>query len=72
MKLKNNIVEQIKNVRTRRRIGERLDISDQQVYQLLRVNRENGVLTKITALKCIAEVVGLPIDEIIEESLELS
>lgn len=72
MKIKNTIVEQVNSIRGRRRIGHSLDISDQMVYMHLKENRENGVLTKLSALKCIAEQVGMNVEEILDYSTEVT
>lgn len=72
MKLKNDIVQKINNVPVRRRLGEKLNIGDQMLYHHLRVNREDGCLTRMTALVFIAQEVGLKVDELLETGTEVS
>jgi len=68
MKVKKEILEKIDNPRSRTRIALRLGCGEQNVANLIRKNFENGALTKMIALKAIAEETGLSLDEILEET----
>jgi hypothetical protein len=69
MKLKQEIVDRLNNPPTRRRISAKLkSCGDQAIYKHLRGNSENGRLTKMDALKAIAEETGLSIDELLDDS----
>jgi hypothetical protein len=71
MKLKQEIVDRLNNPPTRRRISAKLkSCGDQAIYKHLRGNAENGRLTKMDALKAIAEELGLSIDDLLEDSAE--
>ena len=69
MKLKQEIIDRLNNPPTRRRISAKLkSCGDQAIYKHLRGNSENGRLTKMDALKAIAEETGLSIDELLDDS----
>lgn len=71
MKLKQEIIDRLNNPPTRRRISAKLkSCGDQAIYKHLRGNAENGRLTKMDALKAIAEETGLSIDELLEDSTQ--
>lgn len=59
MKLKTEIIEQVQNVPSRRRVGEKLGMSDTVLYRHLSDNKENGRLTKMDALTAIATEIGI-------------
>lgn len=71
MKLKTEIIEQVQNVPSRRRIGEKLDVSDLVMYRLFRENKENGRLTKMDALVAIGAEIGITnvMDLVIEDAV---
>ena len=72
MKLKQEIIDRLNNPPTRRRISAKLkSCGDQAIYKHLRGNAENGRLTKMDALKAIAEETGLSIDDLLEDSAEV-
>lgn len=72
MKLKQEIIDRLNNPPTRRRISAKLkSCGDQAIYKHLRGNAENGRLTKMDALKAIAEETGLSIDDLLEDSTEV-
>src|SRR5690242_19569560 len=67
MKLKQEVVDKLNNPPTRRRISAKLkSCGDQAIYKHLRGNSDNGRLTKMDALKAIAEETGLTIDQLLE------
>ena len=71
MKLKQEIVDRLNNPPTRRRISAKLkSCGDQAIYKHLRGNADNGRLTKMDALKAIAEETGLTIDQLLEDPAE--
>jgi hypothetical protein len=71
MKLKQEIIDRLNNPPTRRRISAKLkSCGDQAIYKHLRGNSENGRLTKMDALKAIADETGLAIDDLLEDSTE--
>ena len=68
MKLKQEIIDKLNNPPTRRRISAKLkSCGDQAIYKHLRGNSDNGRLTKMDALKAIAEETGLGIDQLLED-----
>ena len=72
MKLKQEIIDRLNNPPTRRRISAKLkSCGDQAIYKHLRGNAENGRLTKMDALRAIAEETGLSIDDLLEDSTEV-
>jgi len=72
MKLKQEIIDRLNNPPTRRRISAKLkSCGDQAIYKHLRGNAENGRLTKMDALKAIAQETGLSIDDLLEDSTEV-
>ena len=72
MKLKQEIIDLVNNPPTRRRISAKLkSCGDQAIYKHLRGNAENGRLTKMDALKAIAEETGLSIDDLLEDSAQV-
>jgi len=71
MKLKQEIIGRLNNPPTRRRISAKLkSCGDQAIYKHLRGNADNGRLTKMDALKAIAEETGLTIDQLLEDPAE--
>ncbi|HYC30545.1 MAG TPA: hypothetical protein VEB42_17035 [Chitinophagaceae bacterium] len=71
MKLKKEIVDKLNNPPTRRRISAKLkSCGDQAIYKHLRGNSDNGRLTKMDALKAIAEETGLTVDQLLEDPSE--
>ena len=72
MKLKQEIIDRLNNPPTRRRISAKLkSCGDQAIYKHLRGNADNGRLTKMDALRAIAEETGLSIDDLLEDSTEV-
>lgn len=67
MKVRQSILDQINNVESRRKIGERLGIADQMVYIHIKKNAVDGPLTKMKALQAISEVTEIPVMEILED-----
>ena len=55
-------------VKTRVLIALALDLSEQTVNRYLTQNREDGPITRVTALKIIQEETGLTQDQILTES----
>ena len=71
MKVKQEILDQVNNVPSRRRISEKLGIGDQMLYKHLLANNSNGALTKMKALVAISEETGIAVDQILEEDSEV-
>lgn len=69
MKVKQSILDQINNVDSRRRISEKLGIGDQMLHKHITANKANGQLTKMVALKAIAEVTGVSVEDMLEEEI---
>jgi DeoR/GlpR family transcriptional regulator of sugar metabolism len=56
MKLRNDILEKVRNsTEIRREFARQLDVSDASIGRYLKENAENGELTKVIAIKIIAE-----------------
>lgn len=70
MKIKKSIIEKINNVDFRRRISAALGIGDQMLYTHLRINKEDGRLTKMDALTVISKEVGISVAEILDITKE--
>lgn len=70
MKLRQEILDKIDNPKTRRAIANELDCGEQNIVVHLRRNLDNGRMTKMDALQAISKVAGVPIVEILEESIE--
>lgn len=69
MKVKQEILNRINNVTSRKRILESMgtEFGDQALYKQIKDNTNDGPLTKMKALKAISEVTGVPVDKILEE-----
>jgi hypothetical protein len=70
MRLKDEIVKQVNNVAMRRNLTIKLDCSDQMFYKHLNDNKENGRLTKMDALKAIADELKIEnVMDLLEETV---
>lgn len=69
MKLRQEILDLINNVDTRRRVSEKLGIGDQMLYKHIAANRPNGRLTKMDALVAISEETQVPVTDLLEETV---
>lgn len=69
MKVKQEILNRINNVASRKRILDSMDteFGDQALYKQIKDNSNDGPLTKMKALIAISEVTGVPVDKILEE-----
>lgn len=66
MKVKQEILDRINNVASRRVIAEKLDIGDQMLYKHIKANSEDGPLTKMIALLAISEETSVPVTGILD------
>lgn len=67
-KVKQSVLDLIMNIPARRRIGEKLGIGDQALYNHLSNNAPDGSLTKMKALVAISEETGVPVTDILEKA----
>lgn len=67
MKVKQELLDRINNVASRKRISDKLGIGDQMLYKHIRANNDNGPLTKMRAVIAISEEIGIDVTEILEE-----
>jgi hypothetical protein len=67
MKVKQEILDKIDNPQSRTRIAMQLNQGEQSIALACRANQDNGTLTKMAALKAISEIVGIPVEEILED-----
>lgn len=72
MRIKQFVLDKINNVQSRRQIAEALNVGDQNVYRLISKNATDGHLTKLKVLRIISEEVGLPIDDLVEETVDFA
>jgi glutamate dehydrogenase/leucine dehydrogenase len=66
MKIRNRVLNQLKDKRIRRRLAEALDVTDQSIMNYISVNKDNGPLTTAAALLVIHEETELSDEEILE------
>ena len=66
MKLSDSAISKI-SVRTKNRLALELNCSVQTIERWIKLNEDNGNLTKTTALQVIGEETGLDQSEILEE-----
>lgn len=67
MKVKQKIIDKINNVDTRMGIAKRLKTGEQNVYNAINRNVDNGRMTKMDFLKAIEAETAIPVDKILEE-----
>lgn len=72
MKVKQEILDRINNVTSRKRILEFMgsEYGDQALYKQIKDNSEDGPLTKMKAVLAISKETGIPVDQILEEEEE--
>jgi DNA-binding transcriptional ArsR family regulator len=70
MIIRAEILDKINNPKTRVKIASALSQGELSVIDMIRKNAPNGSLTKVAALKVIAEELGVTQDEILEEVQE--
>ena len=68
MKIREDILKRINNVRSRRAIAIKLNVGEQMIYAHINQNREDGALTKMKALVAISEELGIQVADLIEET----
>lgn len=68
MKLKKEILDMINNPQSCNRIALTLNRAANSVSVQIRLNKENGRLTKMDALTAIAAETGYPVDQLYEKS----
>lgn len=67
MKLKQEIIDKVKDSESRKRIITNVPgMGDQWLIKLLKENRDNGRLTKMDVLTAISEETGVPVTELLE------
>lgn len=71
MKVKQEILNRINNVASRRVISAKLDISDQMLYKHIVRNAMDGPLTKMKALMAISEEAGIEVNQVLEENVSV-
>lgn len=70
MKLSTRAIELIDNTTVRIAIAKELKVGEQAVCKAIKSNRDNGTLTKATALIIIRHYTGLTNDEILIEAMD--
>lgn len=66
MKVKQEILDQINNVKTRMAIANRLGTGEQNIVLAMRRNSPNGRMTKMDFLKAVEAELNIPVGEILE------
>lgn len=66
MKVKQEILDKVNNVDSRRPISEKLEIGDQMLYKHMKANVSDGPLTKMKAVMAIADEAGIHFSEVLE------
>lgn len=67
MKVKQSIIDKVNNPQSRARIGLKIGCGDQMLYRHFQRNLNNGRLTKMDALKAIAEEAQVDLNDVLQE-----
>lgn len=67
MVLTQTVLEKINTVSTRIKIAGAMGVGEQTIINNIKWNKDDGPLTKATALKIISQETGLSIDQILTE-----
>jgi hypothetical protein len=70
MKIRNRVLNKLKDKRIRRRLAEGLDVTDQSIMNYISANKDNGPLTTAVALLVIREETELSDEEILQPATE--
>lgn len=68
MKLTTIALERLDNLENRLRLAMAFMVTERRVSQMIKDNRNDGQLTKASALKLIREITGLLDEQILEET----
>jgi len=69
MKVKQKILDSVNMPQKRVEIAIELRVGEQMVQYHMRVNKENGRMTKMDFLKAISKISGVPVNEILEDAV---
>lgn len=69
MKIKSEILAKVNNPQSRTKIATDLGVGEQTIAYQMRVNADDGRLTKMDALKAIAKESGVDVSEILEQEV---
>lgn len=66
MKIKQGVLDKVDNTQSRTRIAVDLKVGEQTIAYQMRLNADNGRLTKMDALMAISKESGIPVDKLLE------
>lgn len=67
MKVRQKILDKVNNPKTRTAIALEVGVGEQAVALQMRLNSDNGRMTKMDFLQAISKVSGVPADKILEQ-----
>lgn len=70
-KVKQSLLDSVNNPQTRTAIAQKLRVGEQSIAWQMRKNAVNGRMTKMDFLEVLSEISGVPVNEILEDALQV-